>query len=448
MHNTIEVGIFDCEVVQMSLLNVLLSKLRSIIHSEEFFQRNRTSEAAFTRKRILGFVATLTYILWCAKTSLPSTLRAFLEGCLGGKRSCTRQAFSKRRKLIKPEAFKELFTLSAEFLAKNVRPSKEFLRVLAVDGSRVNLPTHPELVQKFGIQKGTGNLPQALLSTLYDVGNRIVLDMQIRPHNGNEREMALCHIERIKQLLGSQPYLLIFDRGYPSGKLLEMLIENHVLFLMRCPSEFVRGLDRKEPDAWFAHKFHSVKHALSFRVIRAPLPNGTEEILCTNLPNEYSAFEITELYLNRWKIEINYNFLKNRVQLENLSGITYCAFLQHLYACLLMCNLCGAYYCDHSEYESEAGSVPKIKLRLDREGKCQCEHSHDRKINMATVLAAIRSILPRALVLRHTRLKHLVQTIDVSRVKNVLRYDKKGRIRPRLRLHPSLKFTLSQRPGV
>lgn len=431
----------------MSLLNALLSKLRSIIHSDEFFQRNRDSESAFTRKRILGFVATLAFILWCAKTSLPSTLRAFLEDCLGGKHSCTRQAFSKRRKLIKPEAFEELFTMSAEFLAKNVRPSKEFLRILAVDGSKVNLPTHPELVQKFGIQKGTGNLPQALLSTLYDVENRIVLDMQIRPHNGNEREMAMCHIKRIKQLLGSQPCLLIFDRGYPSGELLEMLIENHVLFLMRCPSEFVKGLDIKESDAWYMHKFHSVKRALSFHVIRVLLPNGSEEILCTNLPDEYSASEITELYLHRWKIEINYNFLKNRVQLENLSGITYCAFMQQLYACLLMCNLCGAYYCDNSDFESEAGTDPRIKLRLNREGKRQCKHTYDRKINMAVVLAAIRSILPRALVFRHTRLKHLLETIDVSRVKNVLRYDKKGRNRPRLRLHPSLKFTQSQRAG-
>ena len=431
----------------MSLLNALLSKLRSIIHSDAFFQRNRASESAFTRKRILGFVATLTFILWCAKTSLPSTLCAFLEDCLGGKHSCTRQAFSKRRKLIKPEAFEELFTMSAEFLAKNVRQSKEFLRILAVDGSRLNLPTHPELVQKFGIQKGTGNLPQALLSTLYDVGNRIVLDMQIRPHNGNEREMAMCHIKRIKQLLGSQPYLLIFDRGYPSGALLEMLIQNNVLFLMRCPNEFVKGLDIKASDAWYVHKFHSVKRTLSFRVIRVPLPDGTEEILCTNLPNEYSASEIAELYLYRWKIEINYNFLKNRVQLENLSGITYCAFMQQLYACLLMCNLCGAYYCDNSDFESEAGTAPRIKLRLNREGKHQCMHTYDRKINMAIVLAAIRSILPRALFFRHTRLKHLVETIDVSRVKNVLRYDKKGRNRPRLRLHPSLKFTQSQRAG-
>lgn len=431
----------------MSLLNALLSKLRSIIHSDEFFQRGRVSESAFTRKRTLGFVPTLTYILWCAKTSLPSTLRAFLEGCLDGKRSCTRQAFSKRRKLIKPEAFEELFRTSAELLARKVRPSKGLLRILAVDGTRVNLPTHPELVQKFGIQKSTGNLPQALVSTLYDVENRIALDVQVRPHNGNEREMGKCHLKRIKQLLGSEPCLLIFDRGYPSGELLEMLIENRILFLMRCPSEFVKGLDRRVPDAWFVHKFHSVKRPLSFRVIRAALPGGTEEILCTNLSGEYSASDLSELYLNRWRIEINYDFLKNRVQLENLSGITYCAFMQHLYACLLMCNLCGAYYYDHSDYESEPGTDPRIKLRLNREGKCQCDHTYGRKINMATVLAAVRSILPCALAFPRTRLKRLVESIDVPLVKNILRYDKRGRNRPRLRLHPSLKFTQSQRAG-
>ena len=110
----------------MSLLYDLLTKLRVIIHSDEFFQRSRASESAFSRKRILGFVPTLAYILWCAKTSLPSTLRAFLKDSLGSNQSCTRQAFSKRRKLIKPEAFEELFTMSAEFLAKNGIHRKNF----------------------------------------------------------------------------------------------------------------------------------------------------------------------------------------------------------------------------------------------------------------------------------------------------------------------------------
>ena len=53
-------------------------------------------------------------------------------------------------------------------------------------------------------------------------------------------------------------------------------------------------------------------------------------------------------------------------------------------------------------------------------------NTYDRKIYIAIVLVAIRSILPHALVFHHTCLKHLVETIDVSHSNNVLRYDKKG----------------------
>ena len=431
----------------MPLFIALLAKIRRTIHSEDFFKRSRTIETAFTRMRVLGFAQTICYVLWCAKTSIPSTLRAFLKEKLGCKRICTRQAFSKRRKLIKAGAFEELFRMSAEFLAKAVRPSKEYLSILAIDGTRVNLPTHPELVKEFGIQESTGAMPQALVSTLYDVENRFALDVQVRPHDGNEREMAERHIERIQQLLGEHKYLLIYDRGYPSGKLLDLMIGGGILFLMRCPKEFLKSLDKREPDAWHVHRFHSVKQALTFRVIRVLLPDGTEEIFCTNLPDDYSVSEITDLYVQRWQIELNYDFLKNRVQLENLSGITYCAFMQQLYACLLMCNLCSAYYHDHLDYEAEAGTEPRIKLRLDRENECQCKRKCDRRINMATVLAAVRSILPRAFGFRCSHIKPLVKSIDVPCVKNILRYDKKGRNKPRLRRHPSAKFTQSQRAG-
>lgn len=430
-------------MVYMSLVKPLLSLIRSIIHSDDFFERSRVNSSAFIRNRVLDFSKTIIYILWCAKTSLTSTLHAFLKEILKGQISCTRQAFSKRRKLIKPEAFEELYRASAEFLVKSVPSATGFLRIFAIDGSRINLVSHPELVKAFGIQKGTGGMPQALLSTLYDVENRFSIDVQIRPHDGNEREMAQSHLERLKQLMPDTPHLVIFDRGYPSGKLLETFANSTGYYLMRCPTEFVRALDKRLKDAWFTHKFHSVKQPLTFRVIRIDLPDGSEVILCTNLPDSFSASELKNLYLYRWRIETNYNFLKNRVQLENLSGITLCAFMQQLYACLLMSNLCGAYYCENRVYEIEDGNAPLLMLYPSDSRP----HKRDRKINMTTVLAAIRSILPRSLVKPRSHLSNAIASIDVHRLKNVFRYDKKGRKKPRLRVHPGMKFTQSQRTG-
>lgn len=429
----------------MSILTTMLSALRRTIHSDAFFNRSRVNETDFTRNRVLSFAKMITYIIWCAKTSLPSTLRFLLVDKLGGKESCTRQAFSKRRRSIKPEALEELFKLSMQIMVQKIKPEKDRLRILAVDGTKLDLPTHTGLEKTYGIQKSTGNLPQALVSILYDVEHRFVLDVQVRPHNGNEREMAHVHFKKLQTLLGSSDYLIIYDRGYPSGKLLETFSKAPGRYLMRCPKEFLPAIDKNKEDAWITHKFHSNKEAVSIRVIHAKLPNGNEEILCTNLSDEYTASELVDLYAERWSIEINYDFLKNRIQPENLSGITACAFLQHLYACMLMCNLCAAYYNDNRDWEAEAGSVPKLKLRRKKDDETILECN--RRINMATVLAAIRSILPRVLAYPHSRLKTYLGSIAVQRLKNVFRYDKDGRNKTRVRIHPALKFTQSQRQG-
>ncbi len=148
------------------------------------------------------------------KRSLASSLRAFLSRMHSEVEDCTKQAFSRGRLRIKPEAFRILLnTVRDQFYEKaNYRLWYGF-RVSAIDGSRCDLPYSEELVEKYGIQKSSGEQVQGLASFLYDVLNMIVLDAELTAHNANERYLASQHISRLKRIKEEIKDLLLFDRG-------------------------------------------------------------------------------------------------------------------------------------------------------------------------------------------------------------------------------------------
>lgn len=59
-------------------------------------------------------------------------------------------------------------------------------RILAVDGSNVNLPYNKELMEIYRCQKPTNNLIQSLVSCFTDVLNNVILNGIMAPCNGNE----------------------------------------------------------------------------------------------------------------------------------------------------------------------------------------------------------------------------------------------------------------------
>ena len=73
------------------------------------------------------------------------------------KETYSKQAFSKGRQRIRPEAFKELSDVAVNDLYSSF-PTSTFrgYHLLAVDGSRLDLPTNPELKAQFGEQITSG----------------------------------------------------------------------------------------------------------------------------------------------------------------------------------------------------------------------------------------------------------------------------------------------------
>jgi len=134
-------------------------------------------------------------------------------------RKITKGGFSKSRRNLAPEAFLEL----NDIIWKDFYQEVEYLgyqghRLLAIDGTFLNLPNHDSIREEFGIREmGRGkkkDVPKSmcLLSMLYDPVNYMTLDVQPGPTDGSELQLLLKHLAKV-----DKGDILLMDRGSPAG---------------------------------------------------------------------------------------------------------------------------------------------------------------------------------------------------------------------------------------
>lgn len=129
------------------------------------------------------------------------------------------------------------------------------------------------------------------------------------------------------------------DRGYPSRELFYTLMKNNWQFVIRYTSNSLQSIKETPEGSHFVYDaFHNFP--LLLRVIKAPLPDGTIETLVTNLYEPaYTIPMFMELYFIRWALETKYSEIKNRLQIENFSGIKPTVILQDFYATMFISNI-------------------------------------------------------------------------------------------------------------
>ena len=278
----------------------------------------------------------------------------------------TENGFYYARKKLNPEAIR---VMSNEFIS-NVYDSDEYplkkfkgYYVLGIEGSKFILPNTKENESIFGKSK-EGNQPvQGLLSTLHDCLNSVKLDVQVGSIFDSERNFADKHIQHFCENY-TEKAIILFDRGYPSMRLIDQLIEYKQCFVMRLPSNFLQNqtkdlkvgndkvsevvFDRKRTNEYrndrkFRTKLMTTTYKLRFSKIQIGTnEDGTakEEILLSNLSiDEFTAEDLVELYNLRWDVETSYNHLKNRMKMEEFSGHRPNLILQDIYADTWLFNL-------------------------------------------------------------------------------------------------------------
>lgn len=339
----------------------ILSSIHSVISSEAFLCRSVKRNTDFSRRRKLSFTDYVYLTVQNLKSSLQVGLNVFIDAQKDGEIAYSKQAFSKGRQRIKPEAFQELYQeVVLNFYEKAEITSWEGYQLFGIDGTRLNLPCTEELAQLYGVQTSQGAPQvQALVSCVYDLLNGIIVDTRFARCQSSERDAAKDMITAFHLPQVENP-LFIMDRGYPSAELIDAIVNAGHKFIMRCPTEFLRSMKLPEMDNTLAHKFAKLKYSMKIRVVKVQLSNGNIEYLATNIfDSQITLDDFKWAYQKRWGIETKYYDVKNKLEIENFTGYSSVAILQDFYATMFLANLAGVLEYDLHEEIATAHSSPE-----------------------------------------------------------------------------------------
>ena len=315
-------------------------RIYEIIESYGYLINVRKEPKDFSRVGKMGFKNMILFILNFSTKSLQAELNAFFKNIHATRDGVRKQAFSQGRQKILPEAFIILHEelIKTVYTATDLNLYKGY-RLSAIDGSTVELQNTEELRNVFGYaENGRSEVARARISGLYDVENNIMIDAIIDNYKTSEKDLALRHVEKLKDY-GLHNDLILFDRGYPSKELMAKLIDNDIQFVMRCSTSFlkkVNNLKGNDGEITFRHTGYDY----TIRVVKFALDDATEEILVTNVfDKSFTVDDFKVLYFKRWGIEIKYDELKQRLQLENFDGVKEIAVRQDFYATIFLANM-------------------------------------------------------------------------------------------------------------
>jgi len=270
--------------------------------------------------------------------------------------SISKSAFTQSRKKLKPEAFVELSNSQLSNFVKNAPNKRTWKgkRVVAIDGSLLNLPFSEELRNDFGFVKNQyDEIISARCSFAYDVCNELVLDAKIDRRKSCEKDLAFKHLNS----LNPETDIIVFDRGYPCQWLIGLLIKNGFKFCFRLSSAWKmahKAFDDKplkDIDWTIVHRSHKgldklkklkiPKQIRGLRLLSIDLISGEKEVLLTNLTNrdQFGLNDMKYLYHLRWGVEEGFKSFKKVLHIEYFTGKTTKAIKQDVYAKVFMLNL-------------------------------------------------------------------------------------------------------------
>lgn len=252
----------------------------------------------------------------------------------------SKQAFSQARKKISHEAFIMLSDSIINWFYTDTDFVKfEGYRLLAIDGTVLQMHNTEELIQEFGYAENQSvKVARAMASGLYDMENDMMLATVLTKYGSSERDLAVQLINKV-ETLGFKNDLFLFDRGYPSKALISFIESKKQKYLMRVANNFLSQVTQAKKE----DQIIQVKHddeILNIRVLRFNLESGVEEVLITNLLDKSLTIDdFKKLYFKRWGIESKFNEIKSRLQIENFSGESAIAVKQDFYATMYLTNM-------------------------------------------------------------------------------------------------------------
>ena len=386
----------------------LVEYLKKILFSQAFVNRHRNSVKDFTRKRSLPFQTLFLYFINFIKGSYQDELDHFFKALFRLDVPVvfvTKMALSLARRKLKHSAFIEFNRHLTEFFYENFVNTKTWhgFNLLAIDGSTLKLFKYKDIQDHFGVMKPKNGpaRPMARISQMFDVLNKITIDAIISPYRVGERHLLSNHL---LNLLPND--LLLLDRGYPAYWIFNLIVSQGSEFCARISKKWkiVQDfIDSGAQETWIElHASHQSKKEcldigldvipLKLRLIRVELETGEIEVLITSLidKTKYPNEIFKDLYHKRWPIEVDYLFMKERLELGNFSGKSALSVYQDFHAKVFAKNLVTV-----------LASPVQDTVKQESEGKM-----HVHQMNMTQAFSKSKDTLfllferPRAILLK------------------------------------------------
>lgn len=337
----------------------LLQKLDKEFEDDTFIDRSKYSNSAsFSRDRFFNLRTIIVFIM-LLKTSYQREINSFCKKIVEQDyniRQVTAGALTQARAKLNPWAFQRLSEVIIDSFYEDA-PYNDWKghRLLAVDGSVLNLPKSQSIIKEFGHEKNNQNdrlQSMARCSMVYDVLNFVTIDAQIGKYRLSEKELFKRSLHSLRA--GD---LILADRGYGFLAIMHWISGANADFCIRIKSGFrnvvkqFMSSNQSDEIIKFEYTIKVVKELglpqnyppKKVRLIKVELENGNVELLCTSLfdKDKYPKKEFKKLYFKRWKVEEAYKMLKARINIEAFSGKTSRSIYQDFYAKILMMNLCS-----------------------------------------------------------------------------------------------------------
>lgn len=344
-----------------------------LFNSVEYIQQNPHSffinpEKDFSRVKKISLTQTLLFPLVAASDNVYTELVDFFQE----ENVPSPSAIIQRRNQLRPFAYEAFF----HHFTSKLPAAKTYLglRLLACDGTRLNLPYNPNDRDTFfkSIRNRKG-INQIHMNALYDLMNDVFIDSKLQ--NIRKMDEKAAFSDFLKEYDSPEKTLFIADRGYASFNIFRTAIANNRLFLIRVKESFAKSLCTKKK-RWLTREKEDVRvtvhvgrrntaelrrlenyhfvarrsrydyiepgsdnvDTLKLRVVKFPISDTTYEYIVTNLNYCYSARDIQELYRLRWGIETAFRHLKYAGNMVHIHSLKKEFLYQEIYAKLTLYN--------------------------------------------------------------------------------------------------------------
>lgn len=329
-----------------------ISVLSGIINDNSLVNSAQILHDSFTRKRKISLDNLLCYLIFRNHNVLSEDLVSYF-GAIGDFDIPTRQAMIKRMSILNHDVWDSIMDrfrneIYNELPLFNI---KDYI-IIAVDGSFLDLPPHIVLNHYFGGHQTSKIMiedikkPQAKVSMIYDVLNKVILDFSISHYRTSEIPLLFEHLKKLQKFFSDKKLILLADRYYGSAELFRYCEMHNIKYIVRAKKNFFKHYIEKheeEKDFHINIKFDKawIKRIKDDEIRKSIIENPEMDIRVTrgtytyiernkkkeqeitvetqyftNLDDEFEISNIIDLYHQRWNVENAYDVLKNSLDIE------------------------------------------------------------------------------------------------------------------------------------